>query len=254
MSEVTILRQEMADAHRSIGKLTDEIKTIQNFIAADERNAQHAVEAVRINAQQSLNNYRLSLAVKQTELQELHQEQARRQMMVGKMDEVERKEKEVTHLERERERIISLHEKVRSDLERLRGELAVMNRPVAAPQAELVMENGQRIGLPAYDSDVQIGCTDASDNIFPDVDLTPFGGSGSGVSRRHATMTLRNGTWSIRDENSTNGTFVNETRLAAHVPKGITNQAKLRFGTIVATLNFKSATPSPTAGKTRRLS
>ncbi len=80
-----------------------------------------------------------------------------------------------------------------------------------------------------------------------------FGGSGAGVSRRHATMTLRNGMWSIRDENSTNGTFVNETRLAAHVPKGITNQAKLRFGTVVATLNFKQAAPASGAGKTRRL-
>ena len=253
MSEVAVLRQEMVETHRAIGKLTDEIKTIQNFIAADERNAQHAVEAVRINAQQSLNNYRLSLAVKQTELQELQQEQARRQMMVGKMDELERKEKEVQHLERERERIISMHEKVRMDLERLRGELEVMNRPVTAPQAELVMTNGQRISLPAYDSELLIGCTDASDNIFPDIDLTPFGGSGAGVSRKHATLTLRNGTWSVRDENSTNGTFLNETRLAAHVPKNLANQSNLRFGTVVATLNFRAAA-QPTAGKTRRLS
>jgi hypothetical protein len=252
MTEVTMLRQEMAETHRAIGKLTDEIKTIQNFIAADERNAQHSVEAVRINAQQSLNNYRLSLAVKQTELQELQQEQARRQMMVGKMDELERKEKEVLHLERERERIINMHEKVRLDLDRLRGELEVMNRPVVAPQAELVFSNGQRIALPTYDSDQLIGCTDASDNIFPEIDLTPFGGSGAGVSRKHAVLSLKNGHWSIRDENSTNGTFLNETRLAAHVPKTLSNQAHLRFGTVVATLSFR--TPTPAAGKTRRLS
>jgi hypothetical protein len=253
MTDVSILRQEMADTHRMISKLSDEIKTIQNFIAADERNVQHAVEAVRINAQQSLDNYRLSLAVKQSELQELQQEQARRQMMVGKMDEIARKEKEVQHLERERERVTNLYEKVRADLERLHGELDVMNRPVVAREAELVFGNGQRVNLPTYDGDMLIGCTDASDRIFPDIDLTPHGGSSAGVSRKHATLTLRNGQWSIRDENSTNGTFLNETRLAAHVPKVLTNQANLRFGTVVATFNVRTPN-APAPGKTRRLS
>ena len=36
----------------------------------------------------------------------------------------------------------------------------------------------------------------------------------SAISRHHATFKYHNGRWLVRDENSTNGTYINETKLA----------------------------------------
>ncbi len=249
MSEQAVLQQEIADSEKAIARLQDEVKAIQGFIAADERNVHHSVEAIRVNAQQSLNNYRNSLAQKQTELQYLQQEQLRRKAILAKMQEIGRKEQEAQHLEREKERIINLHERARTDLERLKEELAVMYRPPEIPACELIMADGQRIPLPTHETDLLVGCKDPADGIFPAIDLTPFGGTASGVSRRHATISFRNGQWTISDENSTNGTFVDEARIAPYVPRVISDGARLRFGTVVATF----ARRVPTAGKTRRL-
>ena len=250
MATQAVLRAEIAEHQRAIARLYDEIKTIQNFIAADEKHAQHAVEAIRVNAQQSLNNYRNSLAQKQTELHDLQQVMHRKQSIAGKMEEIARKEQEVQRLEAEKDRIINLHEKARTDLDRLEAELDAMTRPAVAPEATLVMSSGQRMPLPAHDTELLIGCQDAGDGIFPEIDLTPFGGTASGVSRKHATLRLRNGGWTITDENSTNGTFVDGTRIAAHVPKMLAHGTRLRFGAVEATVMLGSTSA---AGKTTRL-
>ena len=250
MPEQAVLRDELANLQKAASRLADEIKTLQNFIAADERNLQHALEAVRVNARQSLANYRTNLAQKQTELQDVQQEQHAKQQIVGKLDAIGKKEVEVQALEREKDRIIERHERARMDLEQLRNELAALEQPAAVPACELIMANGQHIPLPTHDTELLLGCTDAADGIFPDIDLTPFGGTGSGVSRRHATLSFRNRQWTIRDENSTNGTFVGDTRIAPHVPHPVTHHTVLRFGGVPATFAFQVAP----AGKTRRLS
>jgi pSer/pThr/pTyr-binding forkhead associated (FHA) protein len=253
MVDKAVLRQELADLQKCIARLSDEIRAIQGFIAADERNVNHAVDTIRINARQSLENYRLSLTLKQGELSDMQQQQRTKQVLLQKSDEVERKEQEVARLGRDRDRINSMYDRAVTDLDLLKGELDVMMGPAPAPREfELVMAGGQRITLPTSDADLLIGCKDAADGIFPDIDLTPFGGTASGVSRRHATLTLRNGQWTLRDENSTNGTFVDETRLAPHVPRPLTGPAALRFGGVSA--NLATRTQSPPAGKTRRLS
>jgi len=261
MAQISVLRQELAEYQKAISKLNDEIRAIQGFIAVDERNLQHQVEAVRLNAQQSLENYRLSLGVKQIELQNLQQTQRERQTLINKLEEVNRKEQEVQLLERERARISDLYDKARSDLDRLEAEVDSLTNgqpvTIAAPQApaptEFILSGGRHLPLPATSGDFLIGCKDAGDAIFPDIDLTPYGGTSSGVSRRHATISFKNGQWTIRDENSTNGTFVDESRLAPYVPRPLTNNAQLRFGTVTATFATRAAVSTPPAGKTRRL-
>ena len=251
MATQAVLKEEITEQQRELARLNDEIRAIQGFIASDEKNTQHSVEAIRVNAQQSLNNFRISLAQKQTELHDIQQDVQRKQSIVSKMAEIARKEQEVQRLEAEKDRIINLHEKARVDLERLEGELDTMTRPVVVPQAALVMGDGQRIPLPTHESELLIGCQDVGDNIFPTIDLTPFGGTTSGVSRKHATLALRGGRWTITDANSTNGTFVDGTRVAAYVPKPLANGTRLRFGTVEGTFNLGSTAP---AGKTTRLS
>jgi hypothetical protein len=245
-----VLREEIAEHQKAIARINDEIKALQSFIAADERNVQHSVEAIRVNAQLSLGNYRNSLAQKQTELQDLQQVMQRKLSIVTKMEEVARKEQEVQRLEVEKDRIINLHEKARADLDRLAAELDAMARPEVVPQGVLIMASGERVALPMHETELLIGCKDVAAGIYPTIDLTPFGGTASGASRKHATLRLRSGAWTITDENSTNGTFVDGSRIAAYVPKVLVNGTRLRFGAVEAT--FASATTAP-AGKTVRL-
>ena len=92
---------------------------------------------------------------------------------------------------------------------------------------------GERVALPLGKPELLVGCADPS--TFPDVDLTPFGGTNSGVSRRHATLRFNNGAWSIVDLNSTNGTFVDTNRIAPNTPTPLRDGARLRFGGVDAT-------------------
>ncbi|MBC8031072.1 MAG: FHA domain-containing protein [Pyrinomonadaceae bacterium] len=83
--------------------------------------------------------------------------------------------------------------------------------------AKLVIERGKSAGkqflLSAAES--QIGRWDADGGVFPDVDLDSDDPEAK-VSRRHARITLREGTYSLEDLGSTNGTFINRgKRLAA---------------------------------------
>ncbi|HZG65704.1 MAG TPA: hypothetical protein VEZ12_03120, partial [Herpetosiphonaceae bacterium] len=160
MVDKAVLRQELADLQKGIARLSDEIRAIQGFIAADERNVNHAVDTIRINARRSLENYRLSLTLKQGELSDM-QQQRTKQVLLQKSDEVERKEQEAARLARDRDRINSMYDRAVTDLDLLKGELDVMMGPAPAPREfELVMAGGQRITLPTSDADMLIGCKD----------------------------------------------------------------------------------------------
>jgi hypothetical protein len=78
------------------------------------------------------------------------------------------------------------------------------------PHAWLVIERGRSLGkkftLGSVES--QIGRWDADGGIFPDVDLDADDPEAK-VSRRHARITHRDGTYFLEDLGSTNGTFVN---------------------------------------------
>lgn len=74
-----------------------------------------------------------------------------------------------------------------------------------------------------------------SDNqpIMPDVDLTPYHAFTHGVSRLHAVIRLSNGQVTAMDLGSSNGTYLNGTRLIANV------ESPLRHGDIIALGKFK---------------
>ena len=79
--------------------------------------------------------------------------------------------------------------------------------------ARLTIERGESINtefnLSAEES--YIGRWDADNGIFPDVDLDAHDPDAK-VSRRHARIIFRNGTYTIEDLGSTNGTFINRGR------------------------------------------
>jgi hypothetical protein len=76
----------------------------------------------------------------------------------------------------------------------------------------VVTGTGAMINMPALE-EVVIGRADPHATLMPDIDLGQHGGSQAGVSRNHARLVRCPEGWLLEDLNSTNGTFVGQTRL-----------------------------------------
>lgn len=108
----------------------------------------------------------------------------------------------------------------------------------AGPRITLViMNSGRRISLDIGD-DLLIGRKDNARGIFPDVDLGLDGGYDAGVSRRHAILGYSNGTYTVEDLSSANGTFVNGQRLAAQQATRLKQGDELKCGTLLMRVEF----------------
>ncbi len=75
-----------------------------------------------------------------------------------------------------------------------------------------------------------IGRADPVSESFPDIDLTPYGGLEQGVGRRHVRLYIDQGTLYIDDLQSTNGTFVNGTKLIPGTPRALQASDDVRLG------------------------
>jgi len=131
------------------------------------------------------------------------------------------------------------------DLRRVRDQLRQITRLEAAPQDETslvqfdtakepeirlkIVTSGLEI-VPKYRSELTIGRS--YKNIVPDIDLGPYGGSKAGVSRRHSRLLFKNKQWYIEDLASTNGTFVNNIKIAPHQLVAFKNGDTIRCGQI----------------------
>jgi len=80
-----------------------------------------------------------------------------------------------------------------------------------------------------------------------DVDLSPYGGLEAGVSRRHAIILARKKFLSIRDLNSTNGTFINGLRLMPQQDVPLEHNDELQFGKLRARVYFAVVPPNKLA-------
>lgn len=105
--------------------------------------------------------------------------------------------------------------------------LAEQQQPVAKlvvsdSQAEIMIDLGQEEWV--------VGRTDPQRDIYPEVDLGPFGGDQSSVSRRHARLVTRDGRRWISDLNSTNFTFLNGEKLDPGRYYPLTSGDQIRFG------------------------
>ena len=89
---------------------------------------------------------------------------------------------------------------------------------------------------------VLLGRESVPDSIFPEIDLTPDDPEGY-VSRRHTQIQRQDKQYTIIDLNSTNGTFVNNKRLAKDTPHPLTNGDEIRVGKTV--LKFLLEKPNP---------
>jgi hypothetical protein len=109
----------------------------------------------------------------------------------------------------------------------------------AAPTAEgeagvarlVVIATGAELSLPDQE-EITVGREDPSSGIFPDIDLTPYGGEDGGVSRRHARMLHIGDDYFVEDLQSTNYTKLDGQRLPAHVRERLEDGARLDFGRV----------------------
>lgn len=63
-----------------------------------------------------------------------------------------------------------------------------------------------------------LGRIDVRDHATSYIDLRPFGAEHMGISRQHATIRLEDGRVHVIDNNSSNGTRLNNTRLEPEKP------------------------------------
>jgi hypothetical protein len=108
--------------------------------------------------------------------------------------------------------------------------------PAPASVARLVLdEGGRELPLPNDKAEIIVGREDPISGIFPEIDLTPFGGEGGGVSRQHARISRSDGQWMITDLNSTNYTRVDGNKLDPSLPAPLRDGTRILFGRVAAT-------------------
>jgi hypothetical protein len=103
--------------------------------------------------------------------------------------------------------------------------------------------------------DALLGRFDPHTGERPLVDLTPYGASDKGVSRKHALISRRDvHTLHLTDLDSANSTYLNGQRLIPQQPRILRNGDEIRLGRLVLNVEFTRGTaivgtnPLPTTG------
>ena len=105
----------------------------------------------------------------------------------------------------------------------------------AAPAPRLVMDEGKDLPLPIDKPEIIVGREDPISGIFPEIDLTPYGGETGGVSRQHARLNYSAGQWTVTDLNSTNYTRVDGAKIEPNVATPLKDGVRLQFGRVAMT-------------------
>lgn len=100
------------------------------------------------------------------------------------------------------------------------------------PTARLVLLASNTPFVLAGREQYLIGREDAEDGIYPDVELSLSGGEEAGVSRRHAMLTFRRGSFWLEDLDSLNYTFINNNRLEPNRPQPLRDGDEVSFANI----------------------
>ncbi len=100
----------------------------------------------------------------------------------------------------------------------------------------VVTNSGLRLPLEGKEETTSVvGRADSLSGTAPDLDLEPYGGDLTGLSRRHARLTWRDGQHWITDLNSVNWTYLNNQRLAPEQPMPLKDGDLLRLGNLLLT-------------------
>ena len=94
----------------------------------------------------------------------------------------------------------------------------------------VVVSTGEKILL--TEQEAIIGREDPISSIFPDIDTTPFGGLEGGVSRKHARVYEKDGSYYIEDLNSTNYTLINKQKVDPSTSQSLAAGDEIRLGRV----------------------
>jgi hypothetical protein len=120
-----------------------------------------------------------------------------------------------------------------------RPETQVPVVPSTVPGLTLRFPNGSSCAVTAEITN--IGRSDVAQGWHPELDLIPFGGGAPdlGVSRHQARIQHENGTYTLLDVGSTNGTFVNGKALAYNTPVELHDGDTLAFGAFTVSVSMQ---------------
>ncbi len=104
-----------------------------------------------------------------------------------------------------------------------------------------ISESGNSLRLEIVDQ-VLIGRADLPDNHIPGLDLGPYGGQDYGVSRKHATLFIEEGSLYLRDLASTNGTRINGYALEPDKSYKLVEGDEIEFGQLRVVLRISHST------------
>ena len=104
-----------------------------------------------------------------------------------------------------------------------------------AERLVLASADGSTLEIPAKE-EVVVGREDPISEVFPDLDLTGFGGVEKGVSRKHAVIHRSGSDYTVEDMGSTNGTYVNRKKVLPNTPLAIKPGDEIRFGRLAFSL------------------
>ncbi|NJP07605.1 MAG: FHA domain-containing protein [Chloroflexaceae bacterium] len=105
-------------------------------------------------------------------------------------------------------------------------------RTSLAPARLIVVETSTAVPLPET-AQALVGRSDPVSSFYPDVDLAPHNALHKGVGRRHMRLIIQNNHILMEDLDSTNGSFVNGSRLPPRTPQPLHDGDELRLGKLV---------------------
>ncbi len=108
-------------------------------------------------------------------------------------------------------------------------------------QAQLTLElNGKRQQVVTINDqeEITLGRVDRFTSRLPSINLTSVGAWENGVSRQHASIRRSGDNLFVIDLDSTNGTFINGTRMMPYKPSIIHDGDLIRFGLFEVTIRF----------------
>ncbi len=232
MSDRPSIEKEVSDNKQAISQLDKDIQQLRDWIRTNERAVGGMPESLRRITEDGITRARADLAQRENEMQRLRETLAENQKLLNLLTDMDRKARDIATLEQEQEKIIVLLERHRAELRQLQLSYDELMRPVPSAPCELVLPNNQRISLDMQRDEYVIGWRDARTLSGPEIDLTPIGGSTLGVSRQHAVMRCSAGQWTIEDMGSTNGTYLNESRLVPNTPTLLHDKTTIRVGNV----------------------
>jgi hypothetical protein len=114
-----------------------------------------------------------------------------------------------------------------------------LGRPTTAPFDSMALHiMGEKLPYLIHRGTTLLGRVESSPNAAA-IDLSKYYARVLGVSREHAAIRYTESGWMVEDLDSTNGTYVNDSKLTAHQPHPLQNGDTVRLGQLTLFVYFQ---------------